>query len=395
MNFAAARKLPTMAVFAVLFLLPAPALIAQTDGIYADFSTSMGNFTCRLYYEDAPKATANFIGLATGKKAWLDNANGLAKSNAFYNGLIFHRVIANFMIQGGSHTGTGSGDPGYAFQDEFKSTLRFDGAGVLAMANSGPGSNGSQFFITVAATPHLNDAHTIFGRVTSGQAVVDNISKVAVDSDSRPLTNVVIQSVQIRRVGAAAENFNIDAQGLPIVANRSLNIEKTAADQVTLSFANRLYTDTRIYGSTNLTPWSGSALGRDTTLPVTTNSNASTESPRRFFRAVQVDYPSALPVPMTMDNRTLVLRFNGYGTNTTVFHSAGGGSYSWPGIGSGDVVFYNWTQEPYRGRLWPVYWSGYHPFYLRLDFLTATNGNFSGHQDVSGAPVSGTFTLSP
>ena len=142
-----------------------PTAFAQGDGIYADFSTSLGGFTCRLEYAVAPKAVANFIGLATGQRAWLELPTGRVRTDAFYNGLTFHRVIAGFMSQGGSPNGQGTDGPGYSFVDEFNSGLRHDGFGVLSMANSGPDSNGSQFFITVSAQPQRGGG--ILGRAVA------------------------------------------------------------------------------------------------------------------------------------------------------------------------------------------------------------------------------------
>ena len=162
-----------------LLVVTALSLHAQTDGIFADFRTSMGSFTCRLDYAVAPKAVANFVGLATGQRAWLDLKTGLVRTNPFYDGLTFHRVIKGFMNQGGSPNGQGTDGPGYAFTDEFSPAARHDAAGVLSMANSGADSNGAQFFITAAATPHLNDVHTVFGRVVGGLDVVLAINGVA------------------------------------------------------------------------------------------------------------------------------------------------------------------------------------------------------------------------
>jgi len=233
-------------MFGASVLAASPLHAASGEGIFAEFTTSMGSFTCRLDYAIAPKAVANFIGLATGQRAWLDLPTGTARTNAFYDGLTFHRVIPGFMIQGGSPNGQGTDGPGYAFIDEFNASARFTGTGVLAMANSGPDSNGSQYFITVAPTPHLNDVHTIFGHVTSGTNVVIAISQVATDpSNNRPYTNVVVERVRIRRVGAAAEAFDIHAQDLPIVTN----IAPAAAPNgtnINVTFANRAFADNRL-----------------------------------------------------------------------------------------------------------------------------------------------------
>jgi peptidyl-prolyl cis-trans isomerase A (cyclophilin A) len=184
--------------------LPAVTLPAE-PGLYAVIYTSMGNIICRLFDKDAPKAVANFRGLATGTKEWTDPATGAKKHTPLYSGTTFHRVIPGFMIQGGDPTGTGEGSPGYQFEDEVGSSHTFDHPGILAMANSGPNTNGSQFFITVAPTPWLNGKHTIFGEVVSGQDVVDAISKVPRDDQDKPLTPVRITRISIRRVGVAAK----------------------------------------------------------------------------------------------------------------------------------------------------------------------------------------------
>ncbi len=141
--------------------------------LYATFQTSMGTIVVKLFTADAPKTVENFVGLATGAKGWKDPNSGQQQDNKpLYDGTLFHRVIPNFMIQGGDPLGTGTGGPGYKFEDEFQSGKTFDKPGILAMANSGPNTNGSQFFITEVPTPHLNNHHTIFGEVVKGMDIV-------------------------------------------------------------------------------------------------------------------------------------------------------------------------------------------------------------------------------
>jgi len=173
-------------------------------GLYAVLETSMGNITIKLYEKEAPETVANFVGLATGTKPYTDPKTGQETKGNFYDGLIFHRVIPSFMIQGGCPLGKGTGDPGYKFADEFSDNLKFDGPGYLAMANSGPNTNGSQFFITVAPTEHLNNKHTIFGKVVDGQDVANAISEVKTDGPrtNRPVEPVMIKHVKIQRVDA-------------------------------------------------------------------------------------------------------------------------------------------------------------------------------------------------
>jgi peptidyl-prolyl cis-trans isomerase A (cyclophilin A) len=174
--------------------------MARPAGTYAIFETSQGNIVVRLLEQEAPKTVGNFIGLAEGTKEFTNETTGKKEKRNFYDGLNFHRVIPDFMIQGGCPRGDGRGGPGYAFQDEFHPALKHSKAGKLSMANSGPNTNGSQFFITVAATPWLDNRHTIFGEVVEGQDVADKISKVARDSSDRPRTKVTLQKVRIERV---------------------------------------------------------------------------------------------------------------------------------------------------------------------------------------------------
>jgi peptidyl-prolyl cis-trans isomerase A (cyclophilin A) len=169
-----------------------------TPGLYARFSTTEGDFTVRLFDELAPKTVANFVDLAEGTK---DPATGKpGRFKPFYDGLIFHRVIDGFMIQGGDPLGNGRGGPGYTFADEFDPSLKFDRPGLLAMANRGPNTNGSQFFITLGATAWLTGKHTIFGEVVEGMDVVRKIGHVKTGAEDRPVTPVVVTKVTIERI---------------------------------------------------------------------------------------------------------------------------------------------------------------------------------------------------
>jgi len=174
--------------------------LSRPPGTYAIFETSQGQIVARLFEKEAPKAVANFVGLAEGTKEFTDARTRQKVKRPFYDGLNFHRVIPNFMIQGGCPLGNGTGDPGYSFEDEFHPSLRHDRPGKLSMANAGPGTNGSQFFITVAATPWLDNHHTIFGEVVEGQDVAAKISAVPRDSSDRPRAPVVLQKVRIERI---------------------------------------------------------------------------------------------------------------------------------------------------------------------------------------------------
>ncbi len=165
----------------------------------AIIKTSLGTITVTLFRDKAPKTVENFIGLAKGTKEWSNPGDGKPmKNRPLYRGTVFHRVIPEFMIQGGDPVGNGTGGPGYQFEDEFSPLDSFHKPGILAMANAGPGTNGSQFFITVAPTPHLNQRHTIFGEITKGLEVAVKISKVERDSMDRPKKDVKIESITIQ-----------------------------------------------------------------------------------------------------------------------------------------------------------------------------------------------------
>jgi peptidyl-prolyl cis-trans isomerase A (cyclophilin A) len=166
--------------------------------LHAHFTTSLGSFRIRLFEEDAPQTVANFVGLAEGTKEFVDPKTRDKVTRPFYDGLIFHRVIDGFMIQGGDPLGTGTGGPGFTFADEFSAKLKHRGAGVLSMANAGPNTNGSQFFVTLAATPWLDNRHTVFGEVVEGLDVVKKIGVTPTRND-RPVTPVTIESVKIER----------------------------------------------------------------------------------------------------------------------------------------------------------------------------------------------------
>ena len=167
--------------------------------VYARFATSKESFTVRLFDEEAPQTVANFVGLAEGTKEWTDPRTNRAVKQPYYDGVIFHRIIDNFMIQGGDPLGQGIGGPGYTFADEFHPSLRHDKAGILSMANRGPNTNGGQFFITLAPTPHLDDRHTVFGEVAEGMDVVEAIGRTPTGPRDRPVTDVVIESITIER----------------------------------------------------------------------------------------------------------------------------------------------------------------------------------------------------
>ena len=167
--------------------------------VLAHFDTNLGKFTAELFEDKTPKTVANFVGLAEGSKEWTHPKTKVKSQTPYYDGIVFHRVIQGFVIQGGDPLGLGYGGPGYNFEDEFHPSLRHDRAGILSMANAGPNTNGSQFFVTLGPTPHLDRRHSVFGAVIDGIDVVEKIGLTQTDSQDRPVTPVVMNKVTIER----------------------------------------------------------------------------------------------------------------------------------------------------------------------------------------------------
>ena len=169
----------------------------MSDNPTATLHTSHGDITVELFADRAPRTVENFVGLATGEQEWTDPETGETRNDPLYDDVPFHRIIEGFMIQGGDPTGTGRGGPGYQFDDEFHDELRHDEPGVLSMANSGPNTNGSQFFITLDPQPHLDDRHSVFGKVTDGMDVVREIGSIDTNARDQPKEDVVLESVTV------------------------------------------------------------------------------------------------------------------------------------------------------------------------------------------------------
>lgn len=208
----------------------------KKDGLYAIFDTSEGKIVCELFEKQTPITVENFTGLAQGTREWADPKTGKKVKKKFYDGLIFHRVIPNFMIQGGCPLGTGTGGPGYRFPDEIVPELSFDKPGLLAMANSGPNTNGSQFFITLVPTTWLNGHHTIFGQVVSGFDVVQKIEKVQKGMNDKPVTPIIMKKVTIKRIGEAAKE------------DKKQGAENMSAKKVLLVVAPQGFRDEEYFG---------------------------------------------------------------------------------------------------------------------------------------------------
>lgn len=210
-------------IILLLALLNCKGRAKMTEpGIYATMNTNKGTMVFKLYYKIIPVAVANFVGLAEGQIQFTDPKTEEQVKRPYFDGITFHRIIAKFMIQGGDPLGNGTGGPGYNFFDEIDPTLKFDSVGVLSMANSGPNSNGSQFFVTVAPQPHLDGKYVIFGHIISGEDVLLNISKVKTNDQNKPFDPVYIKSVKIERVGDDAKNFD----AAKTFANRDVYLQK-------------------------------------------------------------------------------------------------------------------------------------------------------------------------
>lgn len=231
------------AALAAAYLLVAPACSSQNsavvngekikleDGLYANFQTSKGDILIKLEFQKTPMTVGNFVALAEGKMK-----TSKPEGTPFYDGTIFHRVIPNFMIQGGDPLGTGAGDPGYKFPDEIDPSLKHDAKGVLSMANSGPNTNGSQFFITQVETPWLDGRHTVFGKAIAGQNTIDSIVAVPRGAQDRPNTDVVLQKVSIVRVGKEAKAFDgMAAFNAGQAKLEAAKAEKAAAQEAALA----------------------------------------------------------------------------------------------------------------------------------------------------------------
>ncbi len=200
------------------------------EGLFAVFSTSAGTFTCELYFKRAPRTVANFVSLAEGTRPWTDFQGAKVSTAPYYDNTTFHRVVKGFVIQGGSPNGTGTDGPGYRFRDELHSELKHDRAGILSMAKTAqPHTNGSQFFVTLAATPWLDNVHSVFGAVVEGQSIVDGIGLTATDLGDRPQTPQIIQSSHILRKGAEALSFDVHdvTPPLPVIRNVPTEITRT------------------------------------------------------------------------------------------------------------------------------------------------------------------------
>lgn len=373
--------------FLLLLLFPA-ALHAQ---IYADFNvsrggTSLGTFRVLLEHTKAPRTCANFIGLASGKRPWIDVRNGAVRTNTpYYNGLTFHRLIHNFVIQGGSPNGQGTDGPGYTILDEYDPTLRHSSHYVLSMAKSGfPNTGGSQFFITLAATPSLNDKHSVFGTVISGTSIIDGFKNPALfptGVGDKPVTPIVIDSVVIS--GPSYTGFNLSAASLrlPHVSSTDMRISRnTAAATMTATFNRQPKTDYMFLQSPDLATWSVPRF----ILSLDSQNNqelviTSRPEPSYFLNLTTVGYdqiPNA-PADLVAGAKKLRLKFvNGQYIDFR-FNGLGGGTWFDSGSTStGPITFTNWEDQ--AGATGVIETSSSIPFALPLGFLGVTLGGYFG-----------------
>lgn len=257
------------------------------EGLYAQFSTTLGEFWCRLEFEKAPRTVANFVGLAEGTRPWLDFQRPALRRQPFYDGVRFHRVIRGFMNQAGSRNGLGNDGPGYQFADEFHPALRHDRPGILSMANAGPHSNGSQFFLTVEPTPWLDDRHTVFGEVATGFEVVALINQRAGSASGTPQEAVTIERVRIHRRGAAAAAFAPEAVTPPLPAWEAVPSALTLTpEQLLLSYPARAKQVYYVFFGPDLVRWQVQAFPGSVKPPL--DATALRGQERFFFFVLSV-----------------------------------------------------------------------------------------------------------
>lgn len=373
---------------------------AQTDpGLYATFNTTFGSFTIALDFTNAPMTVANFVGLGEGSRPWLSEDTGLVKTNPFYNGIIFHRISNSSslsMIQGGSPRGDGTDGPGYSFPDEFTSPLTLDSGGIIAMANSGPNSNGSQFFITLGANSFLNGIHATFGRVVQGMSVVQAIGNVATDASLRPLTNIVINSVVIQRIGAAAQAFDVNAHKLPAVSWTPFRLTGLSGTNAVFDLPRVQNADYRFAVSPDLKTWTFKEVGLYLAPPPTgpLQWGLAPGAAWQFYRASKVAYVNPFPSPASVTGRSFHFNITSLpATMNLTIGNSGTGPFNLSIFGSGTMTSYSWTQQPYRAIL-VAFFDVMVPFQFQLAYQTATNGTFRGTAFTSptSTPISGTFT---
>jgi cyclophilin family peptidyl-prolyl cis-trans isomerase len=349
------------------------AMAAPTgDGLYATWQTTHGDIVIELAFSNAPAACANFVGLMEGSRPWIDPRSGRVVSNRYYDGLTFHRVVSNFVIQTGSVRGNPSDNPGYVFPDQFDPSLRHDASGVVAMANSGPDSNGGQGYITLAATPGLDDAYTVFGRVVEGMSNVMAIGAVPTDADDRPLTDVVITNTLVTRNGPDAEAFAVTHPDLPDVTARTIDLNRQDGPRLVVDLPD--LTEGFLYRGDTLEAWTSRlstyALTGDTwSVSVPTQEVA-------FFHGASVTYAMDTNLPTSPAGWTWSLTFPA-STYTVAMSSATSGTLSVTGAPPDALTFISWERNPLEAVLL-VGTASTFPYRFDLYATSPTNGRCRG-----------------
>ena len=385
------KNLLPLGLLVLALLLPHKA----TAQIYADVQVAgavSGTFTITLEHVKTPGTVANFIGLATGQRGWLDLNTGAIRYDPFYNGVIFHRVVANFVSQAGSRNGLGTDGPGYTFRDEIDPTLSHVNYAV-AMANSGKNTNGSQFYICKGAQSGLDGRFTIFGLVTAGQSVCDAINATPVNGET-PVVPITIQSVSVR--GLSLAGFNLNPAWLPKVLNARPVLSKTGAT-FNLDYDHLPYSDYFVFESGNLAVWTKPLAGyfgsTASVGPVNVTSVAT--GTQHFFRFSRVDYATCATADVagnTFQFPTLL------GGGTAALNAAKtSGTWTYTAGGTSAIVSASLTPQPYTARFY-IQLANASEALLNLQYNTASSGNYSGQTYTPAAGVlnvSGTFTVAP
>lgn len=388
----------------LLFFLPQLGLHASTPadpGIYAIFKTNHGEITVRLFFEEAPMTVANFVGLAEGSRSFIDPAIGGLVRRPFYDGLIFHRVISGFMIQGGCPLGQGTSGPGYVFWDELSTDLIHNRPGILSMANSGAHTNGSQFFITTTETPWLDAKHSVFGEVIAGMEVVNAISDVPTDEDDRPLTPVTIEAIEIVRNGTAAQAFEVGQQALPKIEMARPRL--SGAEGLRLHFPRARYREDILFYSNDLQTWTRADVPFSYETPAAQwldVSGLADGSDRQFYRTTTVDYGfvrtdlvgQRISIQSVNQPLHFVIDIEGHGGGPEN-GPYGTGTFSVHGSDPLPLVEYVWIQDRQRGRF-GFRLEGYVWFEAEVRFVTETSGTVTGTAYTQNpVPFFGTFSL--
>jgi len=373
------------------------AFVPQDDGIYAQFAVTHDStayeFTARLHYQEVPMTVLNFIELAEGSKQWADFASSTARTASFYDGLTFHRVVSGFVIQAGSRNGLGTDGPGYLFPDDMDGGFSHSGPGILSMANSGVNTNGSQFFITLGAATNLDGKHSIFGVIVDGLSDVTSLGAVSVDGNSKPVSDMVINSVTIIRVGNDALNFSSAGQIRPRVRSLVLPdfISETGPSYAIRILGRDATYGYRLYGSPDLqNTWAtlftaapdfsaNGVLDIGATSLVTAND-------KYFFSVAESEIGSradgtGLSYTFTIDNTPdIVLNLTSPTEGTFVFDTA-----------TGDLDFYELYDLGTRYQLY-FKMAGFVPFQVYFNKGSSSGGVFAHVIGTTEFNLTGTFT---